>query len=168
MPIHTQKTVNIIRIDNVTLHEKIKRRMLPACISEYVTRFALCQIDCRGIFLSGGRSTEPYLSKCQLLNVLREEWNEVILPPLNIARQAHSSISFEHKVYVVCGSRGYNDLVHSIEVLGLRMREDSSVSFVSKAWSIFEPKNFVLRTNPLLAPLSGSRLLVYGGIKNFT
>ena len=98
-----------------------------------------------------------------MLNIMNEMWNTTVLPPLNTARAAHSSLTTNHKVYLVAGIDD-RQVVKSIEVLGLRMKDDGSVIFVSKAWDIFEPTHLTPRQQPLVAPLSAGRLLVYGGL----
>ena len=77
------------------------------------------------------------MGTCHYLNVEKEEWNSHSLPQLNVNRYLHSSISFTNRLFVVCG---YSDeYLKSIELLKLRLKNDGSVSSISKAWDIFEP-----------------------------
>ena len=62
---------------------------------------------------------------------------------------------------MVCGYS--EDYLKSIEVVKLRLKNDGSVSSVSRAWDIFEPKDLIGRFYPLLAELKNNKLLIYGG-----
>ena len=93
--------------------------------------------------------------------MVKEDWDNFEIPSLNNARANASSIVINQKVYVFCGN-AYKSL-KSIEVLGARVSEDGRVRWVSNEWHTFEPQELRPRRLPLVAPLSGNRLLVYGG-----
>ena len=91
------------------------------------------------------------------MNVVSGIWHSQDLPPLNQPRMNHSSLAINNKIYVVGGGE------KSIETLGMRVREDGSISFVSRKWDSWEPKHPITQLLPVIAPLSNGRsFLVFG------
>ena len=94
------------------------------------------------MILTGGRLRSENCSKevWQLKLESKETENEttpkwIKLPEMIDAREAHSSLSFEHQVFVVCGNDGRKNLP-TVEVLDMAPRQGPWLRKCQAGWSM--------------------------------
>lgn len=101
------------------------------------------------IIISGhdGSNFIDSVYQLNLTNKLFSEWPSLLQP-----RSEHSSVILGRILYVFCGyNSGYLD---SIERLNVDTRDE---------WTMFTIPGLSARTNPLVAPLNDTEVLVAGG-----